>query len=128
MIEMTSRATLQAFNPNVFILSGSSYLAITSIKKIFTNTIFGAISASMFPIALGLFLPTFMFSIIYEKEKRIVDMMKIHGLRSEVYWITNICFNLLVYFSVIIIFLFMGRNFFEIPLFSETSLSVLVIY
>lgn len=68
------------------------------------------IGAFLFPAALGMGFPVFLYLIVLEKEQRLIETMKINGMRMYNYWIVNFCFNLLIYNITILCFLFFGST------------------
>jgi len=55
------------------------------------------IGALIFPICMCMCLPVFLYYIVLEKEKRLLEIMKINGMRMKNYWIVNYLFNLMFY-------------------------------
>ena len=66
------------------------------------------IGASLYPIALSLLLPVFMYAIVLEKEEKLQDFMKMNGMKISNYWIVNFLFNLMIYVFTVGIFLCFG--------------------
>lgn len=49
--------------------------------KAFIMRIISITGASLYPIALSLLLPIFMYVIVLEKEEKLLEMMKMNGMR-----------------------------------------------
>ena len=49
------------------------------------NRLLNLIGASLYPIALSLLLPVFMYSIVLEKEEKLQDFMKMNGMKIVSY-------------------------------------------
>mmetsp|Transcript_15182 Transcript_15182/g.23440 ORF Transcript_15182/g.23440 Transcript_15182/m.23440 type:complete len:95 (-) Transcript_15182:160-444(-) len=49
----------------------------------------------VFPALLSLSMPSFLYTLVLEKEQRLVQNMKINGLNMRNYWIVNYFFFLL---------------------------------
>eukprot|EP00898_Chlorokybus_atmophyticus_P003419 jgi/Chlat1/4078/Chrsp26S04118 len=55
-----------------------------------------------------LLLPVYLTSIVYEKERRLRLMMKMHGLGDRSYWTVTYLYNLALYIVYIILFILFG--------------------
>lgn len=56
-----------------------------------------------------LLFPTFLQQLVYEKEKRLRMMMKMHGLGDGAYWLITYCWYFLLYLLYIAVFLIFGN-------------------
>lgn len=66
--------------------------------------------ALVFPICLCMGLPVFLYNIVLEKEQRLIETMKINGMRMYNYWTVNFLFNLFFYSITVTIFLVFGAK------------------
>lgn len=57
-----------------------------------------------------LLLPTMLQQLVYEKEKRLRMMMKMHGLGDVAYWVVTYLWFLLLYIVYIAIFIIVGAG------------------
>ncbi|KAG1674978.1 hypothetical protein FOA52_014773 [Chlamydomonas sp. UWO 241] len=57
---------------------------------------------------IQLLLPTFLSQLVYEKEKRLRMMMKMHGLGDATYWLVTYVWFLLLYCVYMAVFLIIG--------------------
>lgn len=62
----------------------------------------------IFPLCLCMGLPVFLYHIVLEKEMRLIETMKINGMKMSNYWISNFSFNLLFYTLTAFSFVFFG--------------------
>ncbi len=53
-------------------------------------------------------LPIFLLQLVYEKEKRLRMMMKMHGLGNGAYWLITYTWDLLLYIAYMFIFIGFG--------------------
>lgn len=65
------------------------------------------------PICLCMGFPIFLLSIVTEKEKRLLEIMKINGMKMSNYWMVNYVFNYLFYLLTVAIFYFWGSYVFQ---------------
>ena len=89
--------------------------------------VIGIAGASLYPIALSILLPVFLYTFILEKEERLREMMKMNGLKVRNYWIVNYVWNLGLYSVSTFIFFIFGRYILNVPFFTETSPAILVV-
>jgi hypothetical protein len=74
-------------DPTVTLVSGTQYMPqSTSDSDSFINGIINLAGASLYPLSLSLLLPVFMYSIVLEKEERLIEMMKMNGMKIINYW------------------------------------------
>ena len=62
------------------------------------------IGTIIYPIAIGLGIPTYLFQLVLEKEEKIRENMKMNGMKMSVYWFTNVIFFFGFYSLTAIIF------------------------
>lgn len=79
------------------------------------------------PICLCLGLPVFMYQLVLEKEKRLLQTMKINGLLLVNYWIVNLVFDFIYYVITYMIFLFFAKFVFHMHVFMETNTMLLLL-
>lgn len=78
----------------------------------------------LFPFALTFLLPVFMSIVVYEKEEKLRELMKMSGLQMRYYWLVNYAYNYLMYF--VVVFAFSIACFMvQIRLWTQTSSIVL---
>ncbi|KAJ3435955.1 atp-binding cassette transporter subfamily a abca [Anaeramoeba flamelloides] len=60
-----------------------------------------------FNFILHMLFPVFMVSIVYEKENLLIDLMKMMGLKTRIYWLVNWLFDWALYFVQVTVFYIM---------------------
>jgi len=70
-----------------------------------------------FPVCLSLAMPIYLYNLVLEKELKLLENMKINGLKIQTYWKVQGFYNLLTYLITCIIFWGCGRWVFEIGVF-----------
>lgn len=78
------------------------------------------------PICMSMGLPVFIYQVVLEKETRLIENMKINGMKMSNYWLVNYLFNLGFYCATVVLFLFFGIKVFKLQLFIDTSISILL--
>ena len=79
------------------------------------------------PLSLCMGFPVFLLAIVNEKEKRLIEVMKINGMKMSNYWIVNYFFYYIFYFLIMSVYLFFGKFMFKFQVFTNTSLTLLFV-
>jgi hypothetical protein len=74
----------------------------------FVDSLINTVSALIFPLALSLLFPVMLYGLVLEKEEKLVQMMKMNGMRISTYWIVYAIFNILLAVVTNIIFFLLG--------------------
>ncbi|KAL4456247.1 hypothetical protein ABPG74_014208 [Tetrahymena malaccensis] len=127
LIDLISRAYLQTFNENVWLVSGIQYMPLVGEDKAFIMRIISITGASLYPLALSLLLPIFMYVIVLEKEEKLLEMMKMNGMRMKDYWLMTFLFSLTLTVLTYTLFYLFGYFILGLSFFTETSLSLLFV-
>ncbi|KAG2490617.1 hypothetical protein HYH03_011009 [Edaphochlamys debaryana] len=72
-------------------------------------------------------LPTFLQQLVYEKEKRLRMMMKMHGLGDGAYWLITYLWYLMLYVLYMAIFLIFGAGV-GLDIFRKTSIGIQIVF
>lgn len=64
----------------------------------------------------------YVLAIVSEKEKRLIEIMKINGMKMNNYWFVNYVFYYIFYSVTMFIFIFAGRYIFRFRFFTQTGL------
>lgn len=92
----------------------------------FIMRIISVTGASLYPLALSLLLPIFMYTIVLEKEEKLLEMMKMNGMRMKDYWLITFLFYSVITFLTFSIFYLFGYFILSLDFFTDTGPSVLI--
>jgi hypothetical protein len=92
------------------------------IKKVIS-----LISLAVLPLTLCLMLPVFLQNIVMEKEQKLIESMKMNGLRMVNYWIINFVFDYVFYTVTLIVFVLFGIYVVQMEILTSTSPLLLLI-
>ena len=126
LMDLITRNLVHSMNEQVFVLSGVNYLGMITSEMVFISGLLNMLGYAIYPLALGLGLPVFMFTIVYEKETKTKLIMKMHGMREMNYWLISIFFNFCLYSISVSVFLFFAIFVFKIGFFIETKFIIIV--
>jgi hypothetical protein len=85
-----------------------------------------AVGTLLYPVALTLQLPVYIFLLVVEKSGA-KELMKAHGMKTRDYFISHFIFDFSLYAMCIIFFWGVGAGI-QIRFFSQTHFSVLLIF
>lgn len=125
LIDLVNRAYLRTINPDVWIVSGVQYMPLVGEDSGYIMRTISVIGASLYPLALSLLLPIFMYTIVLEKEEKLLEMMKMNGMRMQVYWAVTYLFFFLVSFLTFSVFYLFGYFVLDLDFFVDTGFLVI---
>ena len=117
-----NRAYINKLYPNLTIISGLQLMPIRlDDNEENIQRLLNIVGTLFYPLSVSLLMPLFMYNIIIEKERQLIEIMKINGLKMRNYWISNFIFNYVVYVITMFFFLIFGMYIFRLNIFRETS-------
>lgn len=125
LMDLIHRSYLRTINKDVWIVSGVQYMPLVGEDSGYIMRIISVTGASLYPLALSLLLPIFMYTIVLEKEEKLLEMMKMNGMRMRDYWVVTYIFCLLISFFTFSIFYLFGYYALALDFFVDTGFSVL---
>ena len=100
-------------------------MPFTSDSSVGIDIIISTVSAVLFPLSLSLLLPVFLYLIVLEKEEKLIQMMRMNGLKMRTYWFVNFIFSFVLSILTNIVFVLFGYFFMHNNLFVNTGWDVL---
>jgi hypothetical protein len=107
--------------------SGWIFMRQDSESASFVDSLLNTVAALIFPLALSLLFPVMLYGLVLEKEEKLVQMMKMNGMRISTYWLVYATFNLLLALLTNVIFFMLGYIVLDTPFFKKTSAGLLII-
>eukprot|EP00002_Diphylleia_rotans_P007930 TRINITY_DN1758_c0_g1_i16.p1 TRINITY_DN1758_c0_g1~~TRINITY_DN1758_c0_g1_i16.p1 ORF type:complete len:1757 (-),score=347.90 TRINITY_DN1758_c0_g1_i16:421-5691(-) len=86
--------------------------------------LFGTI---LYPLALTIQLPIYVYLIVMEKQEKLREMMKSSGMKMRTYWLSNYVFFMVLY-SAVIIFFYLSGLAIELRFFTQTDPAVIILF
>jgi hypothetical protein len=99
-----NQAYIRTLHPDTFIQSGVQFMPFSPNFDLEINRLVNIIGLLVYPFGLCLLLPIIIYSIVIEKEKKLIETMKINGLKMYNYWFITFLFNFGVYMITVIIY------------------------
>lgn len=121
MIDMIHQALFRTLFNDTEIMTLIQYMPIKFHEQAELNRLLNILGASLYPIALSLLLPVFMYSVVLEKEEKLQDFMKMNGMRIMNYWVVNFIFDFIVYGLTVFTFMAFGIFVVQLQYFTQTN-------
>lgn len=87
----------------------------------FIDTIINLVAIILFPVSLSLLFPVFLYTVVLEKEEKLIQMMKMNGMKISSYWLVYFIFNFVLSMLTNIIFVLLGTLLTKMRFFLETD-------
>jgi ABC-type multidrug transport system ATPase subunit len=126
--DLINKAYISKLFPNTYVYSGVQIMPLSPSFDQEIMRVINLLGSALFPLSLCLLLPVFIYNIVLEKEQKLIEIMKMNGLRMHNYWIISWIFDMIMYWITIIVFLLFGRFVLKLSFFSETSYWVLLVF
>lgn len=125
--DLFNRAYFKNFFEDVVIISGVQMMPYDMDSSSGDNIqrIINLAGSTFYPMAVSLLMPLFMYTIVLEKESKLIEIMKINGMKMRFYWLSNFTFNFLLYTVTMFIFNVIGGVVLKLSLFTDTNLFLL---
>lgn len=121
-IGLFNKAYMHHLFPNVTVASGIQLMPISlDDNEDNIQRIINVVGVVFYPMAISLLLPLFMYNIVIEKERQLIEIMKINGFKMINYWIGYLIYYYIVYVVTALFYVFSGVYVFGLNLFKETS-------
>ena len=128
LMDILTRNILHHMNSRIFVISAYASLTAEGLSEKFAESIYYLIGSTLFPLALGLSLPLFMYTVVLERQNRLKGIMLMHGLLDTHYWLVNLFSSFLLYMCIYFTFYAVGRYIFGMAIFIETGTGLFVFY
>ena len=127
-VDLFNKSYIRKFFDDVFIVSGVQIMPYKQDVNDNIQRIINVAGATFYPMAVSLLMPLFLYTIVLEKEGKLIEIMKINGMKMRYYWQSNFAFNFILYAVTMLIFNLFGSVFLNLTLFTKTNPFLLVIY
>ena len=81
----------------------------------------------VYPVMTAMSLPIFMYNIVLEKENKLIQNMKINGMKMSNYWLVTGIFNFGIYTVLISSYYGFGRYISGLSFFTESNPTIMIV-
>jgi len=120
MADLLHKAYGRALFPKLFIMTGINYLPMKMSQTARIERVIHLLGTGIFPLCLSLLLPVFIYSIVYEKEQKVIEIMKMNGMKMRYYWLVNFVFDFVIYTITFCVFFIYGGAILGLEVFFRT--------
>jgi hypothetical protein len=124
LADRMNQAYMRSIFKDIYVTAGQQFMPFKPDVRTQSLKILNSIGCLTFPVILSLGMPAFLYTIVLEKENRLLENMKINGMQMINYWFTGYIFNFGCQMIIIICYLLFGRYVSGISFFSETHFGV----
>ncbi len=96
------------------VIGGVSFFPFLTDVETTVQRILSLICILVLPICMSMGLPVFLYQIVLEKETKLIENMKINGMKMSNYWFVNYVFDLGFYLITTFLFLLFGIKIFSL--------------
>jgi hypothetical protein len=125
-VDLFNKAYIKHFFKDVNIITSVKIMPAEIDTTENIQKIINLCGSMFYPMAISLLMPLFMYTIILEKESKLIEMMKINGMKMRYYWLSNFIFNICLYSITMFFFQSFGMFVMNLDLFAKTSTLLMV--
>jgi len=103
------------------LMTGINYLPQRLTQDARIERLIHFIGGGIFPVCMSLLLPVFIYAIVYEKEQKVLEIMKMNGMKMRYYWLVNFTLDFIIYWATFAVFFTYGGLILNIDAFLHTS-------
>lgn len=103
------------------------YMPFISNSAGFVDILVNTVTTILFPVSLSLLLPVFLYLIVLEKEEKLIQMMRMNGMKMSNYWLIQFLFSFAISLITNFVFFIFGYVFMDNALFHQTGKDVLFV-
>jgi len=120
-----NNAYIRSIFEDTFVVSGHQFMPFQASIDKEVQKLLNFIGVIVYPVCLALCTPVFLHHLVMEKETKLVENMKINGMKMYNYWLVNGVFNFCSYCITAILFWSFGRYVCDLDFFTDTNGRVL---
>ena len=87
-MDLVTKTYLNSYKHDEMIVSSFMYMPFSQ-ENSFVNRCINVIGNSLYPMGLSLLIPIMLYSLVSERESRLLEMMTLNGLLPNYYWLVN---------------------------------------
>ena len=125
--DMINQAYIRELFNETYMISGVQFMPFQPSLDVEVERIINIIGLAVFPSCLAIALPVFIYNLVLEKETKLLETMKINGMKMSYYWLVNFTFNLLIFFVTVVVYWVTAAFWFQMNFFVSTDWRLLAL-
>ena len=113
--------------PETTVIAGAQIYPYSSNVEVAAAKAVSIMSIVIYPVCMSMGIAVFLYQIVLEKETRLLETMKINGMKMSNYWYVNFVFNLAFYGLTAFFFYFFGSQIFKLQVFTDTNMPLMFV-
>ena len=118
LLDMVTKSYLEQISSTAMIATSVQNMPFIFNGNKTVSQLLNILGATLFPLALSLLLPVFMYSIVVEKEDKLIQIMKMNGMEMLKYWATHFIFDMGFYYCMVFVYFIYGYFVLDISYFT----------
>ena len=102
--DLINQAYVRELFNDTYIINGIQFMPFQPSLDVEVERILNVVGMAVFPSCLFLSLPVFIYNLVLEKETKLLETMKINGMKMSYYWLVNFSFYLLIYLCTVAVY------------------------
>jgi len=124
---MLNKAYIHELFPDTYVMSGIQFMPFQASLDVEVERIINIIGLAVFPACMAIALPVFLYNLVLEKETKLLETMKINGMKMKYYWLINFSFFLGIFLATVVVFWSAAAFLFRMNFFIKTDWRILAV-
>jgi hypothetical protein len=116
-----NQAYIHSVFNDTYVVSGQQFMPFKPNVRDQAEKLTNSIGEIVYPIMISLSLPIFLYTLVLEKETKLVQNMKVNGMQDINYQLTNYVFNFIQYLVTAFVYLGFGRYVTRLSFFTQSN-------
>jgi len=121
LADKVNQAYTKALFNDTHVIAGMQFMPFKPKIRAEAEKAINCIGDIVYPVLTALSLPIFMYNIVLEKEHKLLQNMKINGMRMSNYWFVTAVFNFGMYCLFVLCYYGFGKFISGLSFFTESN-------
>jgi len=121
LADKVNQAYMKSVFNDTYVISGMQFMPFKPKVRAEAEKAINCIGDIVYPVMTCLSLPIFMYNLVLEKETKLIQNMKINGMKMSNYWFVTGIFNFGMYCIIMLCYYGFGRFVSGLSFFTESD-------
>jgi len=126
LADKINQAYTKAIFNDTHVISGMQFMPFKPKIRAEAEKAINCVGDVVYPVLTALSLPIFMYNLVLEKEQKLLQNMKINGMRMSNYWFVTAVFNFGMYCLFVSCYYGFGRLCSGLSFFKESNPAIML--